>query len=219
MQRRLLAAGVFGLLFLCSSVVKADEKSREEVSIQGTGFFTKDSSGRGITQHSTNSGGLLLSYRHYFNRWLGADVSYGYARNTQQNLVTTSPVGGGLGPGPVVLNIRDDVQTNIHQATAAIVVAVPARPWHLNPYVLAGTGALIFAPTGRPIGTLPGASTTSKATFVYGGGADYDFGKHFSFRLEYRGFAYKRADFGLPILRSGAGTYTSQPSAGVVVRF
>lgn len=75
------------------------------MSVQGTGFFTKDSQGNGISQHATDMGGFLLSYRYHFNRWLAADASYGYDRNTQQNLTFTGPF---------------NVQSNVHQATGAL---------------------------------------------------------------------------------------------------
>jgi len=131
-------------------------------------------------------------------------VSYGYDRNTQQN----STPGGSF-----------NVQSNVHQATAAAVVSLPWRPVRLNPYALAGTGALVFAPTDNPGGLVMAAGSQSKATFVYGGGADYDLFSHLAIRLEYRGFVYGRPDFGLSSLHSGATTHTAQPSAGFVVRF
>ena len=31
-------------------------------------------------------GGILVSYRYHFNRWFAADVSYGWNRDTQQNI-------------------------------------------------------------------------------------------------------------------------------------
>lgn len=228
MQRRWLAGAVGGLLLLCTSVGKADEGSKQEVSVQGTGFFTKDSTSNRTTtpieklsQHTTNSGGLLLSYRYHFNGWLGADVSYGYTRDAEKDLVTTGVTGIPIigGPGPVALTRPFNIQTNVHEATAALLVSVPARPFHLSPYVLAGAGALVFAPTGARGGFVPGASSQGKAAFVYGGGADYNFGKHVAFRLEYRGFVYQRPSQGLISLESGARAYTSQPSAGVVFKF
>jgi opacity protein-like surface antigen len=227
MQRRLLAGAVLGLLLLCTSVARADEGSKQEISAQGTGFFTKDSSGTTstgdkLTQHSTNNGGLLLSYRYHFKSWLGADVSYGYGRNEQEDLVTFAPgITPILGPGPVRLAapIPFNVQTNVHQATAAFVVTVPRKPFHLNPYLLAGSGALVFAPTDNRGGTVIGATTQARPTFVYGGGVDYNLGRHLAVRLEYRGFVYKRPSFGLTTLNSGVEAYTSQPSAGVVWHF
>jgi opacity protein-like surface antigen len=182
----------------------AQELKRNEVSVQGTGFFTKDSENNGLTQHTTDSGGLLTSYRFHFNRWLAADASYGYTRNTQQAVTTAGAF---------------NIQSNVHQLTGALVVTAPMKFAKLTPFVLAGAGALIFDPTGEAGGFVPGADSQAKAAFVYGGGADYDLTKHLAIRVEYRGFVYKRPDFGLPSLNSDATTHTAQPSAGLVIRF
>jgi opacity protein-like surface antigen len=112
-----------------------------------------------------------------------------------------------------------NVQSNVHQTTVAAVVNLPWSTARFNPYVLAGTGALIFAPTQSAGATVPGAGNQAKASFVYGGGVNYDLTKRFLFRLEYRGLVYGRPDFGVNALRSGLTTNTAQPSAGVIFRF
>ena len=185
---------------LCASGTMALEGRWQEISVQGTGFFTKDSSGDGINQRATDTGGFLLSYRYHFNRWLAADGSYGHARNTQQNITSSGLL---------------SVQANVHQATGALVVTAPRRIFRLSPYVLAGAGILVFDPTGNAGGFVSGSQSQAKAAFVYGGGADYELTKHFTIRAEYRGFVYERPDFDLATLNS----HTAQPSAGIVFRF
>src|ERR1700730_4518795 len=54
------------------------QESRSEISLQGTGFFTKDNTGRGTTERSTNTGGFLVGYRYNLKRWLAAEAVYGY---------------------------------------------------------------------------------------------------------------------------------------------
>ena len=117
MIRKMIAAAVLGLLLAASSVM-AQEGRWQEISVQGTGFFTKDSSGDGINQHATDTGGFLLSYRYHFNRRLAADASYGFARNTQQNFTSSGPL---------------SVQANVHEATGAPVVMAPHRIFRLSP--------------------------------------------------------------------------------------
>jgi opacity protein-like surface antigen len=205
MRRRILVSGFFTLLVLVASVATAQEdEQRSEVSAQGIGFFTKDSQGNGIDQHSTDSGGLLVGYRFYFNRWLGADASYGYARNTQQNITSDGAF---------------NIQSNIHQATGALVLGVPLNSARLKPYGLAGVSALTFDPTGNSGGFVPGADRQTKAAFVYGGGVDFRISHFISLRAEYRGLVYKRPDFDVRSLDSDVTTHTSQPSAGIVFRF
>jgi opacity protein-like surface antigen len=77
----------------------------------------------------------------------------------------------------------------------------------------------VFDPTANSGGTVPGAQRQAKAAFVYGGGADYDLTRHLSLRAEYRGFVYKRPDFGLSNLNPDVTAHTAQPSAGIVIRF
>ena len=63
-NRLIRGAGValFGVLTLLSVTAFAQEV-RSEISVQGTGFFTKDANGNGIRQQATDTGGFLLGYR------------------------------------------------------------------------------------------------------------------------------------------------------------
>jgi opacity protein-like surface antigen len=202
MSRKLLVTVFLTILSSASGAMAQEE--RHEIGVQGTGFFTRDSSGNGINQHATDTGGFVLSYRYHFNRWLAADASYGYDRNTQQNVTSTG---------------RLNVEADVHQATGALVVTIPHSILKFNPYVLAGAGALVFDPTGKVGEFVPGAQYQARAAFVYGGGVDYKLTRHFALRAEYRGFVYERPDFGLQPLHSGSTTHTAQPAAGIVFRF
>jgi opacity protein-like surface antigen len=205
-RTRIIVSGLLAVFFFLTSSAKAQEgdSMRSEVGLQGDGFFTKDSRQIGTMEHSTSTGGVLFSYRFHINRWLTADASYGFDRNTQQNF---TPAG----------NIN--VQTNVHQATAALVVNFPVSLLRLKPYVLAGTGALVFSPASNGGGFIPGEQRQARATFVYGGGVDYRIIRQLALRLEYRGFVYDRPDFGIPALPAHVTTHTAQPSAGIVLRF
>ena len=192
----------FALLVGVSAVA---QESRSEISLQGTGFFTKDASGQGVTQRSTNTGGFLVGYRYHFNRWLAAEAVYGYDRNTQQLF---APAG------------FSRIQANVHQATGGFVFRVPAPArFRISPYVLAEGGALVFDPTGNTFGTVPGAQRQTTGVFAYGGGADFPILRHVSLRAEYRGLVYSTPDFGLTALNTNTVTHTAQPSAGIVFRF
>jgi outer membrane immunogenic protein len=192
------------LLFLLSPWAFAQEE-RSEVAIQGTGFYTKQSAGNGIAQHPTDTGGFLFSYRYHFNRWLAAEGSYGFDRNTQQY---SFPIG------------TFGIQSDVHQATGGLVINLPhSTRWRINPYVLAEGGALVFNPTGRTNGFVSGVETQAKGVFVYGGGADFTLSRHFLLRTEYRGLVYKAPDFGLTAFNADVITHTAQPSAGIVFRF
>ena len=195
------AAVIVGILAFVSITAVAQE-NRSEISIQGTGFFTKDTDGNGIQQHATDTGGFLVGYRYNINRWLAAEANYGYDRNTQVYFGSTSA----------------RVQTDVHQITGSAVFKLPSFA-RLQPYALAGGGALMFDPTGNAGGSVAGATWETKGAFVYGAGADYAFTRHISLRAEYRGYVYKTPSFNVASLNTDSWTHTAQPSAGIVFRF
>ena len=155
-----------GFVFL-STFGAAAQESRSEVSLQGTGFFTQDTNGQGISRTTTNTGGFLVGYRYHINRWLAAEANYGYDRDTQKYFST-----GGL----------SRVQSDVDTATAAAVISLPFRISRLNPYVLGGGGSLVFHPTGNAGGFVSGADTQAKGAFLYGGGVNYALTRHWSLR-------------------------------------
>jgi opacity protein-like surface antigen len=196
---------ILAVVFLFSAGAIAQE-TRSEVSVQGTGFFTKDTSGQGVLQRGTETGGVLGGYRYHINRWLSAEADYGWNRNSQ--LFSTS---AGFAR----------VQADVHQATGGLVVNLPRpRAFKASPYVLAGGGALIFNPTNTR-GAIPGAATQAEGAFVYGGGADFPLPliRQVALRLEYRGLVYNAPNFGVRALNTGSVTHTAEPSAGLVFRF
>jgi len=182
----------------------AAQESRSEISVQGTGFFTQDTSGQGVSRTTTDTGGFLVGYRYHINRWLAAEANYGFDRDTQRYFST-----GGL----------SRVQSDVHTATAAAIINLPFRIARLNPYVLGGGGSLVFHPTGNAGGFVTGADTQAKGAFLYGAGVNYTLSKHWSVRAEYRGYVYKDPDFGVRALNTDSWTHTAQPSAGIVFRF
>jgi len=189
------------IIFMVSAAGFAQD-TRSEVSIQGTGFFTKNSEGKGIHNDPTNSGGILVGYRYQVYRWISAEANYGYARSTQEFSGSTSA----------------RVQSNVHQATAAGVAKLP-QVLKLQPFALAGGGALVFDPTLNRGGSYAGASRQTRGAFLYGAGADYPVTRYLAVRAEYRGFVYKAPSFGLDTLNTNSWTHSAQPSAGIVLKF
>jgi opacity protein-like surface antigen len=180
------------------------QESRSEVSLQGTGFFTKDTNGQGISRSTTDTGGFQVGYRYHIKRWLAAEGDYGFDRNTQRYF-------SGFGEARV--------QSDVHAVTGDLVLSLPFSISRFSPYVLAGGGSLIFHPTGNSNGFVPGATNQAEGAFLYGAGTDYALSRHFSIRAEYRGFVYQNPDFGLRALNTNSWTHTAQPSAGIVFRF
>jgi len=172
--------------------------NRNEVTVQAFGSFLKTTTDNGVEQSATNSGGVLASYRFFFNNYNGVEVNYGYSLNNQN---FTYP-GGSTG-----------VQAYSNEVSAAYVVRRPMRYW--TPFLLAGTGGLVFDPKNTP-----GVDSQARAEFIYGGGADFRLSNHIYVRAEYRGLLYTSPDFGLPALAgSGRITHRAEPSIGFGYRF
>src|SRR6267143_5936693 len=200
---RRTAVMLTGLVFLLTLSAAAQE-SRSDISLQGTGFFTRDTSGQGISRTTSDAGGFMVGYRYHINRWLSAEGNYGFDRNTQRYF-------GSFG--------ESRIQANAHSATGDLAVNLPLPIKRVSTYALAGGGGLFFDPTGNPGGSVPGAGTQGRGAFLYGAGADYTLTRRFSLRAEYRGFVYRNPDFGLAALRTDSWTHTAQPSAGIVFHF
>ena len=180
------------------------QENRSEISLQGTGLFTKDTTGNGNTYSATESGGFLGTYRYHLNHWLSAEAAYGYSLDTQKY----SSAGA------------FHIQSRIHQLTGAMILNLPSRPSsRISPYAIAGAGALLFSPSGNQLDTLSGAQFQTKPAFVYGVGANYAIQKHISLRVEYRGFLYSTPDFGFGGLATNSMTHTAMPSVGLTFRF
>jgi opacity protein-like surface antigen len=199
MKRIVIGVAIF---FAAASLARAQEV-RNEISVQGSGFFTHESDKSGITRTATNSGGVLAGYRYRINRWVSAEANYGYTRNTQNF--------GGLATGRI--------QNDVHAVTGDLVVNLPLAIGRFSPYVLAGGGSLTFRPTDFARSVAPGLDTQTQGAFLYGVGTDYGLSRHLALRAEYRGLVYKSPDFSLSALDNDTWTHTAQPSAGIVFRF
>jgi opacity protein-like surface antigen len=173
---------------------QSETPGKNEVSVQAFGSFVKSTTNNGIENKATNSGGVLGSYRYFFNTHSGVEANYGYSLNTQSY--------GSTG-----------VKSYSHEVSAAYVFRLPMRKF--TPFVLAGAGGLIFDPKD-----FVGASSQARAAFIYGGGADFDVTHHVFVRAEYRGFVYNSPTYDLAGL-SGVDrtTHRAEPSVGFGYRW
>src|ERR1700730_592879 len=85
---------MFGKKFVITSIVgiasvalpafsQSENPDKNEVSVQAFGSFVKSTTENGIENTATNSGGVLGSYRYFFNAHNGVEADYGYSLNTQ----------------------------------------------------------------------------------------------------------------------------------------
>ena len=202
--RVLLPAITVFVVFSTTAMAQVEQHS--QVSIQGTGLVTKDSTSDSspLSQHTTKSGGFLVGYSYQFNSWAGVEGNYGYTQNT---LNTTGSFG------------QSSIRSDFHEITGAFVAHIPVKVARIRPYALAGAGALIFNPTDDARRINAGINRQAKATFVYGGGVNFDIVRNFGVRAEYRGLVYKAPDFKFDNLNLDKVTHLAQPSVGFFFRF
>lgn len=166
---------------------------RSEASAQFFGTFVKGTTQDDIRQSSSDSGGILSSYRFFFTDHHGVEVNYGYSRSTQ----TYNALG---------------VSSNQHEISAAYVFRMSFG--RIKPYVETGVGALVFQPRD-----LTNASVQGRAAWVYGGGADFSVTRHLFLRAQYRGFVYNSPTMNAFEDRIHRTTHLAEPSVGFGVRF
>jgi outer membrane immunogenic protein len=200
LRKSTIGVFVLGGALLSIPAFSQDENPqyKSEASVQAFGSFLKTTTSNGIDQRATDSGGVLASYRYFFNNNHGVEVNYGHSLNTQSYGLATGPLG---------------VNTHSNEVTAAYVFRYPLKK--VTPFVEAGVGGLVFNPKDAP-----GASTQARAAFVYGGGADLKLTQRIFLRAEYRGLVYSSPTFDLTSF-SGLDrvTHRAEPSIGFGYRF
>jgi len=193
-EKKFIVTAVAGIASIAlPAFAQSEDSGKNEVSVQAFGSFVKSTTDNGVQNSATNSGGVLGSYRRFFDAHSGVEVNYGYALNTQNYLSSSGALG---------------VRSYSHEVSGAYVFRLPMA--HFTPFVLAGAAALVFGPDN-----FQGADTQTRAAGVYGGGADFKISRHVFMRAEYRGFIYDSPTYNLTNV-GGADrvTHRAEPSIG-----
>jgi len=196
---------VVAVCLLAAVSIAAGQEGKADVAVSGMGVFTKDTSGNGLDQAVTNSGGILASFRYGFRGHSAVELNYGYTRDSQ------------LYSSGTAFTFQEQ-QANVHELTAAYVYRLNGKK-KLNPFVLAGGGVLLFDPITVSPHSLLDPSTNSTGTFLYGLGANYRLTDALGLRVQFRGLIYKAPDFGVSTASTGSWTHTAEPSIGLTLRF
>jgi len=195
-----LAVILLGAALLSAPAFSQEDRPKEksEVSVQAFGSFLKETTDNGIRQSATDSGGILATYRYFFSKYHGVEANYGHSLNTNSYALTSGPLG---------------VNAHSNEISGAYVFRYPTK-W-VTPFALGGVGALVFDPKDAL-----GASTQTRAAFVYGGGADFNVTPRLFLRAQYRGLVYNSPTFDLaPLTDLERVTHRAEPSVGVGFRF
>lgn len=197
-KRTLITLIAGGALLALPAFSQSENPGKNEVSVQAFGSFVKSTTENGTTNSATNSGGVLASYRYFFDVHNGVEVNYGYALNSQNFVSSSNAV---------------NVKNYSHEVSAAYVFRMPLK--RFTPFVTAGAAALVFDPKD-----LQGIDSQTRAGFVYGGGADFNVSRHIFVRAEYRGFVYNSPTYNLTALNgTDRITHRAEPSVGFGYRF
>lgn len=191
---------VLAIFLIFFGIASWAQEVRNEVTVQGSGLFNKETSDNGITNNPSNSGGLMAGYRFNIKKWLAVEGDYDYFRNSQKFLANS-------GDTFVPVNVHGGTGTAIFKLPTFRLPTVKA----VSPFVAGGGGGLLFDPRSGSVN-----KEQTKGAFVYGGGLDVALSRHFMVRAQYRGFVYKVPDFDLKVDKY---THSAVPSAGLVFTF
>src|SRR5260370_3512172 len=147
LQKHTLTALVLGGTLLSIPAFSQEENPqyKSEASVQAFGSFLKSTVNNGVQQTATDSGGVLATYRYFFNKNHGVELNYCHLLNTHSYGLFNSPLG---------------IDAHSHEATAAYVFSYPMKK--VTPSALPGVGGLVFDPKNAV-----GANAQGRAAFVY----------------------------------------------------
>lgn len=204
-MRKLCRLSVFAALSVLLAGFTAPVQAQNflhnsEASLSGFAQFTQTVTGNGNTVDATRSMGGQAAFRHSYHWWMGFEGSYNYTRFSE-HYSAARPYA---------------VQHNMHEFAASYLVSTPSLAG-FRPFALGGVSAVVFSPTlngGQKVAwqARPGVN--------FGVGIDRAlFTSHFGVRIQYRGVYYKTPDFGQSQLESNKYRLTSEPMAGLYLRF
>jgi outer membrane immunogenic protein len=201
LKKAALLAGVL----LLSSLAAVAQDGRFVVSVNAAGLLNRQSHNSSMTLTSTDSVGFLGSLQWKFAPKSSFELSYGRSHNSEvyEQL-------------PLVYRITADVT----ELSLAYKYTTQFRGFH--PFLLAGGGALVFAPSGtfvNDISTTYPALRQAQPAILYGAGVDYPLLGSFALRVQYRGFIYQPPSFKQNQFVMGGHTHTAEPSIGISFTF
>ncbi|WP_031499519.1 outer membrane beta-barrel protein [Bryobacter aggregatus] len=199
-----------GVLFTLAfgATLFAQEK-KFEIGASVTGNFLRTVNGFDTDHSVKNSLGVGANFRTYFSKRHGLDISWSYS-NPAHTYFSPS-----VGSTPAV-GVTHKTWTN--EATTSYVFKLRSSESRIQPFLLAGGGALLFTPNGLH-STVGSVGTTAKLTGVYGGGIDAYLSSRIGLRAQYKGFVYNDPANAVIHRSTQKLGHMAQPSLGLFWRF
>jgi hypothetical protein len=184
-----------------------------DVGVAATGQYTNSitsqnygSAGQTLPhQATTDSPGVLVTVRDQPFSWAGIEFNYQYTKFSERYFVraANTPINAGA-------NTPVFVPTSVHEATAAYLYH--AKMKRVKPYAGIGGGTLYFTPaTARP--------NQWRATGLAEVGLDIQTSSRLGFRFGGRGLFYRAPNFTDTALASSRWVSSTEPYAGVYIKF
>ena len=195
---------LLGALLVGAAAVGHAQESRQDASVSFIGVTAPDVYGLSVHPMSTtNTGGLLASYRYNVTPRSALELNYTFSQNSiKYNSISIN---------------SGEVHTRQQEITGAYVYSRSYKNY--NPFVEAGVGGVIFTPI-RDSGThqLDTRQNTNIGA-LFGGGLAYEISPSFDIRVEYRGFLLKSPDFGNSAFKTNRYYVLMTPSLGIAYHF
>ena len=110
MLKNKFTALAFGAALIAGTAFAQEDYTsyKSDVTVQMLGSLVKSTTQGGIKQDATNSGGVLATYRFWFNRHSGVEANYAWTSNTEKYN-------------------KFGVDNNSHEISAACVFRMPMK--------------------------------------------------------------------------------------------
>ncbi len=195
------------VVVVAAALCGATAQAQTDVALSGYRTITSSSSGFGTQQTPTDSEGGLFELRRIKNPLVGYEFEVSFNPANQAYAPKTGAC------GLVCAEPALSVSGKATQFGVNWVVSMKAGK--LRPFALGGIGMMITVPGSSPYSVV----TVVRPDFIYGGGVDWNFEKHFGLRLQVRGNMTKAPNLSALYTSTTAYTQIYEPMAGVFYRF
>jgi hypothetical protein len=216
MQGALVVAVV---VLLCGAMAQA----QTDVALSGYRTFASSStsaSSNGVVTHQTpaDSEGGMFEWRHIVNPLVGFEfeVTSNPANQTYDNPNATVPNCYPLGPTTAAPpTCIPSLRLSGEATQFGGVWVVSKKIGNVRPFLLGGAGFVVTVP-GKSVYSV---NTVMRPDFIYGGGVDWSFEKHFGLRLQVRGNMSKAPNLSDVFNSTTKYMQIYEPMGGIFYRF